>query len=55
MSSEVLEKVEELVEEGDVASLRSFLAGLDPYLVKEILERVSPELRVKIIPHIPPT
>lgn len=53
MSSEVLEKVEELVEEGDVASLRSFLAGLDPYLVKEILERVSPELRVKIIPHIP--
>jgi len=53
MSSEILEKIEELVEEGDVASLRSFLAGLDPYLVKEILERVSPELRVKIIPHIP--
>lgn len=53
VSSEILEKIEELVEEGDVASLKDFLAGLDPYVVKEILERAEPELRTKIIPHIP--
>ena len=53
VSSEILEKIEELVEEGDVASLKDFLASLDPYMIKEILERAGPELRTKMIPHIP--
>lgn len=53
VSSEILEKIEELVEEGDVDSLKDFLASLDPYIIKEILERVGPELRIKIIPHVP--
>lgn len=53
VSSEILEKIEELVEEGDVDSLKDFLASLDPYMIKEILERVGPELRIKIIPHVP--
>lgn len=53
MSSEILEKIEELIEEGDTASLKDFLASLDPHLIKEILEHVGPELRIKIIPHIP--
>ena len=53
MSSEILEKIEELVEEGAVNQLKDFLISLDPYMIKEVLERVGPELRTKIIPHIP--
>jgi len=53
VSSEILEKIEELVEGGDVPSLKDFLASLDPYVVKDVLERAEPELRTKIIPHIP--
>ncbi|MEM3948215.1 MAG: magnesium transporter [Zestosphaera sp.] len=51
--SEILERVEELVEGGDIAALKNFLSGLDPHVIKDVLERLEPSLRSKIIPHIP--
>lgn len=51
--SEVVERIEELIEEGDMVALRNFLSGLDVYLIKDILERLEPGLRTKIIPYIP--
>lgn len=51
--SEILERVEELIEEGDIATLKNFLSSLDPYVIKDVLERLEPSLRSRVIPHIP--
>lgn len=51
--SEIIERIEELIEEGDMTALRNLLGGLDPHLIRDVLERLEPGLRTKIMPHIP--